>query len=425
MAAWGSPTAIDPAGPSSYLLGPVFPKKQPRAKSPWAKERGVSCTTEIAVPLLDVNRQNGPLWDEIEAAIRAVCDSGRFVHGPDCQQFEAALATYCGTGHAVGCASGSDALLLALMVLGVGQGDEVILPSFTFFATAGAVRRLGARPIFVDIEPDTFNIDPEKIEQVITPATRAIIPVHLFGCCANMTAINQIAVGHDLAVIEDAAQSIGATQQGRRAGSLGTLGCFSFYPTKNLGAFGDAGMITTDDARFAEKLRVLRDHGQQPQYHHHLIGVNSRLDTIQAALLRVKLAHLDGWNKQRQANACLYAELFSTAGLDEAIQLPKPPADSQQVWNQYTIRVPDGQRDALKNYLAERNIGTAVYYPVPLHRQQCFAKLGYGEGSLPQTEAAAGEVLSLPIFAELTDAEQQTVVAGIRGFYASRATQAA
>jgi len=385
----------------------------------------VSCTTEIAVPLLDVNRQNGPLWDEIEAAIRAVCDSGRFVHGPDCRQFEADMATYCGTQYAVGCASGSDALLLALMAIGVGQGDEVILPSFTFFATASAVWRLGARPVFVDIEPDTFNIDPEKIEQAITPATRAIIPVHLFGRCAQMTAINQIAARCDLAVIEDAAQSIGAAYAGSRAGSLGALGCFSFYPTKNLGAFGDAGMITTDDAQLAEKLRVLRDHGQQPQYHHHVVGVNSRLDTIQAALLRIKLAYLDGWNKQRQANACRYAELFAAAGLDEAIQLPEPPESGHQIWNQYTIRVPGGQRDALKNHLAEHNIGAAVYYPVPLHRQQCFAALGYGEDSLPQTEGAAREVLSLPIFAELTDAEQQTVVTGIGSFYASRATQAA
>jgi len=385
----------------------------------------VSCTTEIAVPLLDVNRQNVPLWDEIEAAVRQICDTGRFVHGPDCRQFEAEMAAYCGTDHAVGCASGSDALLLALMVLGVGQGDEVILPSFTFFATASAVWRLGARPVFVDIEPDSFNIDPKLIEQSITPATKAIILVHLFGRCANMAAINEIAAQYGLKVVEDAAQSIGAEYQGHRAGALGTIGCFSFYPTKNLGAFGDAGMLTTNDAQLADKLRILRDHGQSPQYHHHLVGINSRLDSIQAAVLRVKLTHLDRWSGQRSTNADRYAELFAAAGVDRLLQLPEPPSDGHQVWNQYTVRVPEGRRDSLKTHLAERKIGTAVYYPVPLHRQECFTTLGYAEGCLPETETAAREVLSLPIFAELTEAEQDAVAAGIASFANDQISEAA
>ena len=386
---------------------------------------GGSAPGHRAVPLLDVERQNGPLRPQIDAAIAEVCDSGRFVHGLDCQKLEAAVADYCGTQHAVGCASGSDALLLALLIHGIGQGDEVLLPSFTFFATAGAVWRLGARPVFVDIDPATFNLDPAALEAKITPETKAILPVHLFGQCADMTAIGTIAQAHHLVVIEDAAQAIGAEHDGRRAGSLGDLGCFSFYPTKNLGGFGDGGMITTNDERVADSLRVLRDHGQHPQYYHRTVGVNSRLDTLQAAVLRVKLAHLETWTAQRRTNARRYGELFAQSGLDAVLGLPADAAKHRHVWNQYTVRVPEGRRDALRADLASTAIGSAVYYPVPLHRQECFASLGYAEGSLPETETAAGEVLSLPIFPELTEAEQCTVVDQIAHFYEGRVSEAA
>jgi len=385
----------------------------------------MSCASDVAVPLLDVCRQNQPLWNEIEAALHRVCESGQFIHGPYCQQFEEEMAAYCGTRHAVGCASGSDALLLALMVLGVAAGDEVILPSFTFFATAGAVWRLGARPVFVDIEADSFNMDPAQIEAAITPATRAIVPVHLFGRCADMTRTSEIAARHGIPVVEDAAQSIGAQHDGRLAGSLGTLGCFSFYPSKNLGGFGDGGMITTDDGKLAEQLCALRNHGQLPQYYHHVVGVNSRLDSLQAAVLHVKLAHLDRWTAGREANARRYDEVFAAAGIDQSLVLPCSPEEGRHVWNQYTVRVPGGRRDALKNHLAERNIGSAVYYPVPLHLQRCFASLGYQPGSLPETERAAGEVLSLPIFAELTDQEQRSVASAVADFFAADAHAAA
>ena len=335
------------------------------------------------------------------------------------------MAEYCGTRAAVGCASGSDALLLALMISEVGRGDEVLLPSFTFFATAGAVWRLGATPVFVDIDPMTFNIDPAELEAKITPATKAILPVHLFGQCADMTAIGEVARAHDLVVIEDAAQAIGAEHQGRRSGGLGTLGCFSFYPSKNLGGFGDGGLLTTDDEDVADALRNLRNHGQHPLYHHHTVGVNSRLDSLQAAVLRVKLVRLETWTAMRQANARRYAELFTEAGLDSVIGLPAETTTGRHVWNQYTVRVTDGRRDALQAHLASCQVGSAIYYPVPLHLQECFASLGYVEGSLPKTETAAGEVLSLPIFPELEAAEQRTVVERIASFYAGRATNAA
>lgn len=384
-----------------------------------------NATYAIPVPLLDIRKQNTPLAEEIQAEIARVCDSGAFVHGPDCSELETEIAAYCGTQYAVGCASGSDALLLSLMALDVGSGDEVILPSFTFFATAGAVWRLGATPVFVDIEPHSFNLDPDHLNQAITPATKVILPVHLFGRSAEMNAINEIAARHSMAVVEDAAQAIGAEYDGRRAGALGALGCFSFYPTKNLGGFGDGGMITTNDRHLAERLRKLRDHGQSPRYHHDLVGVNSRLDTLQAAVLRVKLRHLESWTRQRIAHASRYATLLAGAGLDQAIQ-PPHTAIGRHVWNQYTIRVADGRRDALRNYLGERQIGSNVYYPVPLHRQPCFASLGYAEGSLPETEHAAREVLSIPIFAELTPPQLETVVATIRQFFTEqKATKAA
>lgn len=369
---------------------------------------------DIPVPMLEVDRQNGPLRVEIDAAIAEVIDSGAFVQGPACRELEQAMAEYCGTRHAIGCASGSDALLLSLMALGVGPSDEVVLPSFTFFATAGAVWRLGAKPVFADILPDTMNIDPADVARKITPATKAIMPVHLFGQAVDMTGLASVA--GQLPIIEDAAQAIGATYQGRNVGSLGATGCFSYYPTKNLGGFGDGGMITTNDEQLADKLRILRDHGQQPRYCHSLVGVNSRLDTLQAAVLNVKLQHLGQWAENRQRNADRYRAEFVRLGLDRELGLPQVAAGCDSVWNQYTIRVPDGRRDELQQFLAARKIGSAIYYPVPLHLQECFADLGYQPGSLPATEQAAAEVLSLPIYAELTMSGQDRTIRAIAEF---------
>ena len=367
--------------------------------------------------MLDVNRQNAPLLEEIEAAMAQVLRSGAFVHGPDCREFEAAMADFCGTQHAVGCASGSDALLLALMVLGIESGDEVILPSFTFFATASAVSRLGAKPVFADILPDTLNLDPTDVARKITPATKAILPVHLFGQCADMSALGEIAhAAGGIPIIEDAAQAIGAEYQGRRAGSLGTLGCFSFYPTKNLGGFGDGGMLTTNDESLAAKLRQLRDHGQHPRYHHAMVGVNSRLDTLQAAVLNIKIQHLHGWAAGRQRNAAHYLSEFTRLGIDNQLGTPAVADGCLSVWNQYTVRLPKERRDAFQQHLAERQIGSAIYYPIPLHLQECFADLGCELGSLPVTERAAQEVLSLPIFAELTTEEQDRVIEAAADF---------
>jgi len=366
------------------------------------------------VPMLDVNRQNGPLLAEIEAAIGEVARSGAFVHGPACRKFEEASAAYCGAEHAVGCASGSDALLLALMALDIGPGDEVVLPSFTFFATAGAVWRLGARPVFADILPGTLNIDPADVARKRTKATKAVMPVHLFGQCAAMDELRAAAGG--VPIIEDAAQAIGAEYRGAKAGSLGLMGCFSYYPTKNLGAWGDAGLITTNDAALAAKLRILRDHGQDPRYHHSLVGLNSRLDAIQAAVLTVKLARLDQWAAGREHNARRYAAQFARWGIDRHIGLPPVADGCVSVWNQFTIRAPGGRRDALQKFLTERKIGSAVYYPIPLHQQKCFAALGCRPGSLPVSEQAAAEVLSLPIFPELTRQEQDSVIAALAEF---------
>ena len=377
------------------------------------QHRNVDCAAPRSVPLLDVNRGNAALREEFLAAIAAVCDSGRFLYGPDVQEFEKAFAATCDARHAIGCASGSDALLLALMAYDIGPGDEVITSSFTFFATASCIWRLGACPVFVDIEPDGFNLDPERIEAAITPATKAIIPVHLFGQCAEMDAINDIAVRHGLKVIEDGAQSVGAEYRARPAGSIGDIGCFSFYPTKNLGGFGDGGMLTTNDDVLAQRLRQLAAHGMQPRYHHPMVGINSRLDSIQAAVLNVKLTRLGRWSGQRRANAAKYHHLFAESGLDRWLVMPEQLPQRYHVWNQFTLRVPDGQRDVLRARLTEMNIGTEVYYPIPLHQQECFQALGYEPDSLPETERAAREVLSLPIFPELTAAEQQLVVSSI------------
>jgi dTDP-4-amino-4,6-dideoxygalactose transaminase len=381
--------------------------------------------THSPVALLDIQCENAPLLAELQQAVAAVIASGRFVFGPDCAALEEEFAKLCGTRHAIACASGSDALLLALMAHDIGPGDEVIVPSFTFFATASAPWRLGAKPVFVDIDRETFNLDPQAVAGAVTTRTKAIIPVHLFGQCAAMDQLNAIAARHHVAVIEDACQAVAAQYGGRTAGSLGHVGCFSFYPTKNLGGFGDGGMLTTSDDRLAATLRKLRNHGMEPRYYHQLVGVNSRLDTIQAAALRVKLPHLGRWTEARRANAARYGELFAARGLQQSLGLPHQTERCRHVWNQYTIRVPHGQRDALRKRLSEQQIGSEIYYPVPLHQQECFARLRYADGSLPETERAASEVLSLPIYPNLTAAAQARVVDAIAEFLNSKARAAA
>jgi dTDP-4-amino-4,6-dideoxygalactose transaminase len=376
--------------------------------------------------MLDVTRENRRLQNEIDAAMAEVTHSGSFVHGPACAKFEEAMAQYCGTTHAIGCASGSDALLVSLLALGVGPGDEVIVPSFTFFATASAVWRLGAKPVFADIRPDTFNLDPVDVMYKLSTATKAIIPVHLFGQCADMTELHQIATAaRGIPIIEDACQAIGAQYSGRRAGSMGITGAFSFYPTKNLGGFGDGGLITTNDGELAAKLRVLRDHGQQPRYYHHFVGMNSRLDALQAAVLNVKLPKLSEWSAARQHHAARYETEFAQRGLGEAIVTPTAAEGCHHVWNQYTVRVTNGRRDALQKHLSDRKIGSAIYYPVPLHLQKCFAPLSCEEGSLPETENACREVLSLPVYPEMTEAEQSTVIDAVTEFCQGRSRAAA
>ena len=371
------------------------------------------------VPLLDVNRGNQELHDEIMAAIEAVVLSGRFLHGPDVGELERMVAETCQTKHAISCASGSDALLLALMALEIQPGDEVIVPSFTFFATASAVSRLGAVPIFVDIDPHTFNMDPAQFEANISSRTRAVIPVHLFGQCAAMDRICSIASAHRITVIEDAAQAIGAEYLGKPAGSWGDMGCLSFYPTKNLGGMGDGGMLVCHDDELSAKLRLNASHGMSPRYYHKTVGINSRLDTIQAAILKVKYRKLNDYSRARQKNAARYNELFASLGLTEAFELPFHASEAHHVWNQYGIRIRDGRRDALRKHLGDAGVGNEVYYPVPLHLQECFKDLGYSEGSLPVTEQIASEILHLPIYPELTEGEQDSVVSAIERFYKS------
>jgi len=377
---------------------------------------------KVRVPFFDLSRQLISIKEEIRSAIEEVYETGQFILGPQVHTLEEAVASYCQTEYGVGVASGSDALLLSLMAVGVGTGDEVILPSFTFFATAGSVSRLGATPIFVDIEPETYNIDPEKIEEKITSRTKAIVPVHLFGQCAEMDRILQISKRYNLWVIEDAAQAIGAEyrpkkdSEAKRAGSLGHLGCLSFYPTKNLGAFGDGGMVVTHDPELAEKIRLLRTHGSQPKYYHKWIGINSRLDTIQAAILLVKFRYLDQWTQARQRRAERYQELFQElirSGVE--IGLPKIRHQNRHIFNQYVIRVPE--RDRLRKFLLEEGIGTDVYYPIPLHLQECYSFLNHRPGDFPVSEKAAKEALALPIFPELTEEQQFMVFDRIRAFY--------
>jgi dTDP-4-amino-4,6-dideoxygalactose transaminase len=376
----------------------------------------------MKVPLLDLKAQHDPIQKELLDAIAQVLASQAFILGSDVKKLEDRIASYCQTQFAVGVSSGTDALLAALLALGVGPGDEVITTPYSFFATAGAIVRLGATPVFADIDPRTYNLDPAKVEPAVTSRTKAILPVHLYGQCADMEPILKIAARHGLAVVEDAAQAIGADyRDGRRAGSMGTMGCLSFFPSKNLGALGDGGMVVTNSAELAEKLRVLRVHGGKPKYYHKVIGGNFRLDTIQAAILNVKLNYLNGWTKQRRQNADHYRLLFEESGLlEKGIVLPEAVyagtgAANDHIYNQFVIRIVE--RDRVREFLNEQGIGTEVYYPVPFHLQECFASLGYKRGDFPESERAGNETVALPIYPELTLEMQKTVVEKIREFY--------
>jgi dTDP-4-amino-4,6-dideoxygalactose transaminase len=365
-------------------------------------------TTVTSVPLLDLKAQYAPIRDEILAAITAVCDSQRFIGGPEVEALESELAEMLDVKAAVGMSSGTDALLAALMALDVAPGQEVITTTYSFFATAGTIWRVGARPVLVDIDPVTYNVDPAAIERAITPRTRAIMPVHLYGQSADMDPIVDIAEKHGLAIIEDAAQAIGAKYKGRKVGGIGTIGCFSFFPSKNLGAFGDAGLCTTNDEALAHRLRLVRNHGAEPKYFHKFVGANFRLDALQAAVLRVKARHLAKWTEARRYNAGRYVAMFRSAGLDGRLGLPVEVAGRYHIYNQFIVRVPE--RDRLRAHLDTRKIGVEIYYPVPFHQQECFASLGYRDGAFPEAEKAARETVALPIYGELTEAQQQYVV---------------
>lgn len=377
------------------------------------------------VPLCDIQTQYRELQPALEDAIHRVLASGQVILGPEVAALEAEVAHYCGARYGVGCASGTDALLLALQAVGVGPGDEVILPPFTFFATAGAICRSGARPVFADIDATTFNLDPLQVESKITPRTRAILPVHLYGQCADMEPLWNIAERHQLPLIEDAAQALGAEYQGQRAGSLGTIGCFSFYPTKNLGTYGDAGLCVTDDPELAQRMNVLRVHGMEPRYHHKYLGWNARLDALQAAMLRVKLPHLDRWIEGRQQAAARYDALIEQDHLAGFLTRPITAKRRRHTFNQYVVRVADGLRDALVQHLKAERIGCEVYYPVPLHLQECLLHLGYREGDFPASEEACRSVLALPMFPELTAEQQECVVQSCAAFLRQRARMAA
>ena len=379
----------------------------------------------MKIPILDLTRQYHAIQKEIDAAIRRVLESGRFILGPEVEAFEAEVAQYLGVKHAIGVASGTDALLLSLKALNIGSGDGVVVPSFTFFATAGVVANVGAIPVFADIDPKTFNIDPKKLRQLLTDhsslithhssltAIKAVIPVHLYGQPADMDEIMAIAEEFELYVVEDAAQAIGAEYKGQKVGTIGHLGCFSFFPTKNLGAYGDGGLVVTNDDELAERVRMLRVHGSKPKYYHHLVGMNSRLDALQAAILRAKLQYLTEWTAARKRLADRYDELLGGIG---GLVLPHRAPNRTHIFHQYTIRVLNGKRDALREHLKAQGIGTEVYYPLPLHLQPCFRHLGYREGDLPESERASSEVLSLPMFPELTEEEQEYGVSEVRRF---------
>ncbi len=372
-------------------------------------------------PFLDLKAQFATIRDEVMAAVNRVMESQQFIMGPEVSALEEEIKAQVGCQYVFGCASGSDALLLALMALGIGPGDEVITVPFTFVATAGSIARLHAKPVFVDIDSATFNMDPAKLEAAITPRTKAIMPVHLFGLSADLDPILEIGKRHGIAVIEDAAQAIGAKYKGKPAGSMGTFGCYSFFPSKNLGGAGDGGLITTNDPALAAQLKLLREHGSRTRYDYEILGINSRLDALQAAILRIKLKYLDGWASGRQRNADRYRQLIHERGLSKHVRVPACPSYATHIYHQFTIRV--RQRDQLKTHLAQRGIPSEIYYPHPLHLQPAFADLGYRPGSMPESEAASREVLSLPIYPELTDQQLQSVVKAIAEF--DHATSAA
>ncbi|MEJ2718983.1 MAG: DegT/DnrJ/EryC1/StrS family aminotransferase [Deltaproteobacteria bacterium] len=367
------------------------------------------------VPMLDLDPIHQPIWNELKDAVIRVLESNRFIGGPELDAFEREVASYCGVEHAIGVSSGTDALLASLMALGIGAGDEVIIPTFTFFATAGSVHRVGARIVFCDIDPITFNLDPEQLNGLIRGATKAVIPVHLFGQCAEMSRILEICQQHGLSVIEDAAQSLGARYHGRMAGSMGHAGCFSFFPAKNLGGIGDGGAIISHDRELAEKLRSLRNHGASRKYFHSDVGGNFRLDAVQAAALRVKLPQLERWHEDRRTNARLYREAFSDLEEQGLLRLPVELPGRRHVFNQFVVRLE--RRDALQDYLNAHHIGTAVYYPLPLHLQDCFEALGYRRGSLPVSEQASREVLALPVYPGLNEVQRNKVIHCVREFF--------
>jgi dTDP-4-amino-4,6-dideoxygalactose transaminase len=367
------------------------------------------------VPLLDLQAQYASLRDGMRQAIDRVMDSQRFVLGDEVRKLETSIAEYVETKHAVACASGSDALLLAFMALDIRAGDEVVTTPFTFFATAAAITRLGARPVFVDIDPDTYNLDTSQVPAAITSRTKAIMPVHLYGQCAEMEPLLALSERNGIPIVEDAAQAIGATDRGRRAGSMGVMGCLSFYPTKNLGGAGDGGMLTTNDDSLAQRLRRLRTHGGATEYEHSEVGINSRLDELQAAILNVKLSHLDKWSEERRRKADVYSKLLNSAQLSFQVVTPLAREDARHIFHQYVIRVPQ-YRDALMNHLKNRGVSTKVYYPIPLHRQDCFSYLDYREGAFPESERAARETVALPIYPELTEEQQAYVVESIKSF---------
>jgi dTDP-4-amino-4,6-dideoxygalactose transaminase len=370
-------------------------------------------------PYLDLKAQFAPIRDEVMQAISSVMESQHFILGEEVRAFEEECASYLGAKHAIACASGSDALVLALMALEIGRDDEVITTPFSFFATGGSIARVGARPVFVDIDPATFNLDPAKIAAAITPQTKAIMPVHLFGLSADMEPIVALAKANGIAVVEDAAQAFGARYKGAAAGTIGNIGCFSFFPSKNLGGAGDGGLLTTEDATLADKLRILRVHGSRRKYHHELLGLNSRLDALQAAILRVKLRHLAAWTAARQERAVRYECLFNAAGLAGHVRVPgEISPDYFHVYNQFTVRCQN--RDALRTFLANRGIPTEIYYPLPLHQQPAFAYLGGHKADLPTSEAASREVLSVPVYPELAESQQEPIVGGIAEFYRAK-----
>lgn len=389
-------------------------------------ERTVTAASKaIPVPMLDFSRQYAQIRDEVLAAIERVCDSQQYILGSAVTEFERQTAEFLGVKATVGCASGTDAIFLALAAAKVGPGDEVVTTPFSFFATASSITRVGARPVFADVDPVTLNLDPRQVERFVDgshPRLKAIMPVHLYGLCANMDEFLRLGKEARLTVIEDAAQGFGAAWRGRRAGSIGDLATFSFYPTKNLSAYGDAGCVTTNSEAFADRLRMLRNHGSRKRYYHEEIGWNSRLDSIQAAVLSVKLRYIEEWNRKRRDRAAFYDRQFESSGLVQkgelgsaGIRMLHPPTEAHHIYHQYVIRA--ARREELRRFLSERKIGSEVYYPVPLHLQECFQYLGYTEGSLPESERAAREVLAVPLYAEITGEEQHVVVQAIADFY--------